>query len=856
MSIILKHIFRNLLKNRFSGILIIISLALCTATIYLNLNINNDLIAISTELFDGMYGGYDVTVSDGSSGELTLDADAFGSDEVLAIRYEIGVYRSETAAAALLIETDWNAVEARSIVSAAEGATSADRLQVGITEKDAAYYRLHLGDRIEIADGRGTTEYTVAVIYASTGMFEDQKLETLIEQGDLLERAGLTEDFLEMSDRGDEISDLRSLISFLDEWGFSAHKLCIELFVPDADMHTASTVFVDSAGDPEATVERLEKAHPEWDVSLTDDMMYADRHLSAIRRILYLMIALTGILGFYVISSVSTLMMDARLPVIATFRSIGASRRKMDLLLLAENAVYGLVGGVLGILIGGLMRYLLAALYYDAADVHRAVSALYVLASLGFSLLLQTGITLYTSARAGRRSIRENIFRTAAVAAETSVPATALGAVMLAAGAVLHLTNRDYGFYRNVAALGLSIVGSALLIPFLLGLVSGAAARRAMKRSRGPLYLALRNLGTSRIDISSVILTAMVVALSMVIFLCAASVSSFFEAYAATYPFDVFIKGMDYPAEAYAFIDDIPGVESSSFNYWDSQTLLLDSQKIKVCFVRRKGYSGGITAAPGAEAALQDGHVLVDAILAARLGIRDGDRIRFDFPDGEQESYTMIADGWCDSGAFNSRRACILMTERDYDRYVENCPARIGVFLQDPARKDDVISDLSTRIYLETGETVRIYSKDAYLADELGRAEGALAVFSVVPALAMTLAALGLVNNQIIAYNRKRREYAVLYSVAMDRAQLGAMIFLELAAVFLAGSVCGIVLSLWLVRIVQDIVYGLVAYVEITYNVPGIALLLLAAFAALCATALIPRRMVSKINVIEEIKYE
>ena len=96
----------------------------------------------------------------------------------------------------------------------------------------------------------------------------------------------------------------------------------------------------------------------------------------------------------------------------------------------------------------------------------------------------------------------------------------------------------------------------------------------------------------------------------------------------------------------------------------------------------------------------------------------------------------------------------------------------------------------------------------------------------------------------------------MLYSVAMNRRQISRMVFEELALVFLTGTACGTLLSLWLIRIVRDIIFSLTAYVDIQFNVLKILLILLGAFAILCVSALIPRRMVTKMNVIEEIKYD
>ncbi len=807
MSIILKHILRNIRKNYFSGLLIVISLVLSTAVIYLNLNINRDMLSISRQMFSGFFGGYDICVAAEEGETLSLEDSTFADGDKLAVCYDSGVCEELKHSAAACMASDWKFAAQRGIVAVSEGDAPQGMAEVGITAKKAAYYHLRLGDKITVSTADGERTYRISAIYDSIGMFVNENRE------------------------------------------------CIELLCPLGTAVEADSVFLDVEGDVSERAAAMQEAHPSWDVQALNGSLDADAQVKSIRQILYMMLALAMIMSYYVIASVTTLMLDGRLPVIGTFRSIGASNRKMNLLLLAENAIYGLMGGTLGILVGELLRYLLALLYYNAGGAEHVLDLRYIALSIGFAVLLQTSITFITVLRAGKHSIRESIFRTSAVAAEISGYTGMIGGALLLLGAVLHLTNRTYGFYRNVGALALVIVGSALMIPLLLKYISRLFAKLSMACGHGPLYLAFRNLAASRINISSVILSTMVIALALVILLCTSSVSGYFDAYQNNYPYDIFVKGLELTGEEYDFVADLEGVDHTTTEYWNYEEAELNGTTARVCFVECGGYSNGITILSGTEAELTDGHAIMDELLAAQHGIHIGDRVQFTDPDDGSSFYEVI-DGFCDSGVFNSKRSSILLAQNDYEAHVERCPALLGVYLSGDADIDEVLSALPTAVFGQTGENADVHSKETYIARELENTQDALSVFSVVPVLAAVLAVLGLVNNQIISYNRKRREYAVLYSVAMNRRQLSRMVFEELALVFLTGTVCGTLLSLWLIRIVRDIIFGLIAYVDIRFDVLKILLILLGAFAILCVSALIPRRMVSKMNVIEEIKYD
>lgn len=807
MSIILKHILRNIRKNYFSGLLIVISLVLSTAVIYLNLNINRDMLSISQQMFSGFFGGYDICVSADDGGKLRADDSAFADGDALAVCYDSGVCPDLEQAAAVCFMTDWELAAQRGIVTATEGTAPHGTTRVGITAKKAAYYNLRVGDRITVSYADGDREYEISTIYDSIGMFVRESRD------------------------------------------------CIELLCQPDSAVEADNIYLDIKGDVFEIHDEMQEAHPAWNIQVLNGAWDADNQVKSIRQILYMMLALAMIMSYYVINSVTNLMLAGRLPVIGTFRSIGASNGKMNLLLLAENAIYGLVGGAVGILVGELLRYLLAVLYYNAKGAQHMLDWRYVFSSIGFAVLLQTGVTLITVLRAGNHSIRESIFRTTAAAAEIPTHTGLVGAVFLLSGAVLHLTNHTYNFYHNLVALALVIVGSALLLPFLLKYISRLFAKAAMRLKHGPLYLAFRNLAASRINISSVTLTTMVIALAMVVLLCTSSVSSYFEAYRNNYPYDIFVKGLTLTGEEYDFLTDLETVDHTITEYWDYGDTELNGTATHVCFVECGGYSNGITLPEGAEENLPDGHAILDELFASRHGIHIGDRVQFTEPYTGRCFYEVI-DNFCDSGVFNSARSSVLLTQHDYKIHVEQSPALIGIYLNDYEDLDDVLSELPTTIFGRTGENVSVYSKEASIAKELENTQDALSIFSVVPVLAAVLAVLGLVNNQIIAYNRKRREYAVLYSVAMSRQQLGHMVFEELALVFLTGTVFGTLLSLWLMCIVRDIIFGLIAYVAIRFDILKILVVLLGAFAILCISALIPRTMVTKMNVIEEIKYD
>ena len=78
--------------------------------------------------------------------------------------------------------------------------------------------------------------------------------------------------------------------------------------------------------------------------------------MAFVSAIMVLVFAMAIIMIVYVIGSLNKIIITERLPVIGTFRSIGATKHKMNGILVLENALYGLIGGVIGVFGGYLLN--------------------------------------------------------------------------------------------------------------------------------------------------------------------------------------------------------------------------------------------------------------------------------------------------------------------------------------------------------------------------------------------------------------------------------------------------------------------------------------------------------------------
>ena len=76
---------------------------------------------------------------------------------------------------------------------------------------------------------------------------------------------------------------------------------------------------------------------------------------------LFMMTSMVLFISIFIIYSTFKVITVERLPVIGTFRSIGATRKMTDTILIGESLTYGVIGGILGDILGVGFLYIIAS---------------------------------------------------------------------------------------------------------------------------------------------------------------------------------------------------------------------------------------------------------------------------------------------------------------------------------------------------------------------------------------------------------------------------------------------------------------------------------------------------------------
>ena len=122
--------------------------------------------------------------------------------------------------------------------------------------------------------------------------------------------------------------------------------------------------------------------------------------------------------------------------------------------------------------------------------------------------------------------------------------------------------------------------------------------------------------------------------------------------------------------------------------------------------------------------------------------------------------------------------------------------------------------------------------------------------------MVVILSVIGLSGNQVLGFEARRREYAVMYSTSMSRKQITRLIFqetlLSIGSSVLIGMIVGVVLSL----LIRRTTVALTMTLPVGIGVTQCLLITVILIFIMVITSLRPLRLLKKMKIAEELKYE
>lgn len=594
---------------------------------------------------------------------------------------------------------------------------------------------------------------------------------------------------------------------------------------------------------------------------------------SAVTRDSTLLVSLVSLIiaGFLVFNTMN-MAVASRRQSLAMIRALGARRRHLVGDLLAEAAVFGLIGGLIGVPVGILAgRWAVGRLPSTVGSTALEVSYFLPWYAAPLAVLACVLACVAATALAAR-----SVFAVDPI--EAMVPGSAadaeppgsrlllgsgvLGAAMIAAGFVVAWTVEGRG--ALLAGAVYSLGGILLCLGLTVPLVRGVVA--VSRVFRGPGQLAAVNSERAPRRVWATVMTVGV-AIAVGIGISGGlsnMVGSISSSLAGLSDPDIYVSSrdkMDIPVgpildpEIASAAAAVPGVERvvggqwATVNLGDARAMLQGLEPGSAAPFMKK-------ASPEAvQQTLAGDGILLSRVLARTLGVDVGDTLRLATPTGYRQlvvrdtvNYVTIDSG---TGAISAK----LMAEwfnRPGDTYLQ-------IFLApgaDEARAAQQLAEIAGRHPGAGNRPVYVYTGAQALAATQQTVEQAGAFTVAIQWIVAGAAAIALLNTLLLSVLERRRELGVLRAMGASRRFVVAMVLAEATSVAAIGALVGVVMGSGL-HYLADKSLTETTSIDIVYRPLLSSVGYVAAAAALCLLgAIVPALRAARMNITESILSE
>ena len=571
--------------------------------------------------------------------------------------------------------------------------------------------------------------------------------------------------------------------------------------------------------------------------------------------------------GAFLIFNTLSMTVSERIREVGLLRAAGARRGQVMSFMLTQALVLGVVGSLLGLVLGALLAAGMVAFVRTVGSVTLDRPAL-PLDAIVFALIVGIGVTLAAALEPARRASRiqpvealtPRLDRPAARSARLRWLAVVFGVVALVGVLVLPRGAGASGVVPALVVYAILLVAT-LLIPFVLpGIVRVAGAPFAA------IFRFEERLARSSVvrDRSRTALTLGSLTIGLAMIVALGGVGEHARAAAAGWisdvvPGDLVLTSIRPIAAEDGVPEDltgaVPGIARvSPIATFDValQGTRTDAAAVVGADMAADGRLAFVDGDRDAALAALDagGSVIVPAAMAERFGLSVGGVLLVPTNDGGSLDLTIV--GIVERSIPGRTGEAMLIGWNDATNHLGVAGADVFAVRFAPGAATsahDALGNEATALALEVVPLDRI---EGAISDALGRIFG---LFDALAAVAVLIAALGIVNTLTMNVIERVREIGILRAAGMTRGQVWRSVVVEAGVLGLAGALLGIALGLVVGASMVVLSGGRFDVASgIPWSIIGLALVLGVAVAMLAAAY--PARIASRLSIVRAVQYE
>ena len=834
MGIITKFIIKSICEKKLRTFLIILSIVLSSGVFFASIAISGSLEEMIIKGIKDSFGNADITIAateKSSSPFFYMDKAERYKDRVEYIMGEMqenAVYKPDRNEEVSLNLTGASIEDVQKMnpftIEQQYNLYPFEGRKIVIGKSAAEKYHLKVGDSLElelVQDQKVSRQkFTIGGIASSTGLFKAQSKSIA---------AVVPRDFLS------SFNNVRGKVG----------TVYIKLLKPE---------------DKQEMIQLLSNDYKNYKVFELFPLEEIKQQTSMISAIFLMLSSIVFFMSVFIIYSSFKVITTEKLPIIGTFRSIGATKRMTNYLLLGESILYGIVGGLLGCGVGVGILYLMSlalskmAQGSDGMEFKATIQysgANFVLAFL-MAVILCFVSSIIPILKVSKISIKDIVLNSVQKNTKRRKIWLILGMIFMIIAFVSSLIDSDD--LRPI----LGSVGMLLSLTAILMLVPNITS--VFVRVFETLYvyvfgnigiLAAKNLRENQNIINNISMLAIGIACLLLINTASYdNVISITDQYKnVLYDIEMSTETADRNLENRLL--SIDGVNEVYGDYEAYRVEIVDKNdrisrlkgidKSKISDFWNIDINGNIK---DTFERLDEGrNIIITDTLKKKLKLNEGDMIKLKLTSGEKE-YKVIGffTDFANSKNIGLVSQRFLKADMQYKYYS-------SVFIKTSQNPDDVLKKIETdfirlKPYLQTITKMQEESMSSNQQMTL-----LMSGFSI---LAIIIGVFGVLNNLLISFLVRKRSLAVFRSMGMSKVQTVKMIFIEAITGGVIGGLLGVVTGTLMIVILagtnnsKDIHFPVSSY--IIYVLAGVILMLIASIG--------PALKSSKLDIVSSIKLE
>lgn len=766
MKIILKYIFTNVKERKTRTAVMLLSIVLSTTLLFVSFSIGSSYESAQRKMARGMAGTASITVKSADADSLSSLEDIpnleniqsiAGILESSALYHENGYFESVDLIAADLEQL--NQINKPRLVNGSEISGFTGN-KIILPDRFTSKYNIVQGDTVTLEIGGNPYSFEVSDIAAYDTVFlrHTRGVNALLPLETLSEILHKTGGFSQILIEQKEGAATDSLIDELSQQ------------LPAGKYRVSTTV-----NEEQIIAGARQKTMPFFLISFFSLTMSV----------------------FIIYSSYKVITLE-RLPIIGTFRSIGANEKIVKKILMMESILYGCLGGLLGIPIGiAVLNFMLHGL---GKSLEQGISIPTVIAPVGVAVSVSAAIIVSLLSayipvkRASRLPIKDVVLGTVEEKNVSNSTVLGIDIVMLLVSVILPRIAPDQLLYiaGGFSLLGL-IAAAIMLIPLFTDLASVILELIYEKIWGNEGKLAARNMRKNKNVTQNI--TLLFISISAVIAISV--VGDFVKTYVGDVFRDAELQGFADGEMDQEFIQQVRQMEGID----KVLPLYVMNQEISgnhITFSRMEGtddietyssmlairYTDPEMKEQAAEAFREKRAIILNEETIKAMDCGVGDTIQLS--NGNEEiSYTV-------AGSFKSRASDVQAVIPSEYAVADFNQTSYG-FMAYTAADPDAIMIQVRELFGDTTNWSR--TVEEFNHDSLSTIGGFLAPMSYMTYFILLLAAIGIINNLLINYIQKRRSIAMYKSVGQSNRQNMKMTLIEGLTSGILGVVIGIIIS-------------------------------------------------------------